>query len=1035
MCSLTSRILGLDPVPDYWFTHPSPNQLKHSLEEARTLLNHLEQAEIQLSVEFSDRLVDLVDEEMLVRYRTDHQNPWRRLGKAYRQDLRILRGQLKDPRKLSLDESLEAVRQAHEIKQQREKWDEIEPNIKGMLGERFQGRKTNWGRVIADLETVRSLREDWREETTSLRGYVGAAEAGRYRLGAGGLFLRELITVEDNGKRRSALSSAHRHILRSLERYRSTADRIGHTPLTDSDLDIADKAETVRRALMPLRRVSEGTIPLFRGLTKPPADFDALTAIIDLGVGLMTIAEEDKRLAPTLSRDFGYFFEGDTTPWARILEALNWTEALLNAANGRISTKLKSHVSNPKPRHEYARRAASVDAAIKNFRQGLGVLDQRFDLASTDWASWDKPRLADLQAWAFDLRNSADGTPAWVVYQDAARSFDQLLGTGSADNIRCLTKRAEDVPGIVKRRIYDCWLEAVYSAESELNRFNRIDHEDIRERFGNLDKLFPAAARRRVRERVFDKYPEQNVTPLQAGQVGILNGELSKKSRHMPVRRLIRRIPDLLQTLKPCFLMSPLAVSQYLPAGPLESDRIEFDAVIFDEASQVLPEDALPAIERGRQVIVVGDRLQLPPTTFFQRSLSDDVGHDDEEDETNDSFEGRESILDVMVGQVGNRIEERYLTVHYRSRSESLIRFSNHAFYEDRLLTFPDPDPSAAAVRDEYLAGAIYDAGGSRTNRDEAERVTDIVFGLMEERPRDESVGVVALSRSQANLIETLIEERRLINRHLDDRFSSDLDERFFVKNLENVQGDERDHMVLSVGYGPTTAGAVPNRFGPINQEGGERRLNVAVTRARQSMTVVHSLRAEDITSTALGARQLRRYLEYVRNPEQALEAAITGVGEPESPFEEAVFATLRERGHRVEAQVGVSGYRLDLAIKSEDGGRFDLGIECDGATTTGRRLRVTVIGSGSRYSKASGGTFIACGRPRGSAIARPRSGRLRVPLIGHGARIRSSISERLAKVHLNCNRRLGPAIPIMRLFGFHGGVTAGSRSRSSFPV
>ena len=199
--------------------------------------------------------------------------------------------------------------------------------------------------------------------------------------------------------------------------------------------------------------------------------------------------------------------------------------------------------------------------------------------------------------------------------------------------------------------------------------------------------------------------------------------------------------------------------------------------------------------------------------------------------------------------------------------------------------------------------------------------------------PDDESIGVVALSRPQAEIIERLIEERRLRNRSLDDRFSDDLPERFFVKNLENVQGDERDHMILSIGYGPTRAGAVPNRFGPLNRDGGERRLNVAVTRARASMTVVHSLRAEDITSQQPGARQLRRYLEYARNPEAAFESEITGTGEPDSPFEEVVLAALRSRGHRVDAQVGVSGYRIDLAIRSEDGLRYDLGIECDGAT------------------------------------------------------------------------------------------------------
>lgn len=931
VCSLTSRILRLDPVPVHWFTHPSHNQLKRSLEEARSLLNHLDQAETQFRVCFSDRLVDLVDEEMLVRYRTDHQSAWRRLGKAYRQDQRIIRGQLIDPRKLALGESLQVVRQAYEIKQQRETWDELEPHMRHLLGERFQGRETNWESALADLETVRSLREAWQGDWTSLRGYIAAAEARRFEVDEA--TLRELITVEADGKRRLNLASAQRHIVRSLDRYRSAAGRLGHKLLTDSDLDIAGTREAVRRSLVPLRRISEATIPLFRCLTKPLADFAALTQIINRCIELMAIVDEDKRLAPALATDFGHFFEGQTTSWEGILAALDWTAMFLDATNGRVSQKLECHVCRPQPGYEYTERAKSVDALIKNFSQELGVLDQRFDLASTSWDSWEQPSFTDLETWVLDLRNHANDAPAWITYKDAVSSFNEFLGAGSATKIRCLTEHAKDVPGIVERRICDVWLEAVYSTEPELNRFNRVDHEDIRDRFKNLDEHFPVAARRRVRERVFAKYPEQNVTPLQAGQVGILNGELSKKRRHMPVRRLIRRIPDLLQTLKPCFLMSPLAVSQYLPAGPLESDRVEFDAVIFDEASQVLPEDALPAIERGRQVIVVGDRLQLPPTTFFQRSLGYDVDHDDDEDETSDSFEGRESILDVMVGQVGNSIEERYLSVHYRSRSESLIRFSNHAFYEDRLLTFPDPDTSVVAVQDVFLPEATYDAGGSRTNREEAERVADIVFDLMQTKPREESIGVVALSRSQANLIETLIEERRLINRHLDDRFSGDLDERFFVKNLENVQGDERDHMVLSVGYGPTTAGAVPNRFGPINQEGGERRLNVAVTRARQSMIVVHSLRAEDIRSGSTGARQLRRYLEYVRNPDQALEATVSGVGEPESPFEEAVLAALRERGHRVEAQVGVSGYRIDLGIRSEDGERFDLGVECDGAT------------------------------------------------------------------------------------------------------
>ena len=226
------------------------------------------------------------------------------------------------------------------------------------------------------------------------------------------------------------------------------------------------------------------------------------------------------------------------------------------------------------------------------------------------------------------------------------------------------------------------------AAEPELGEFNRVDHEEVRARFRELDEHFPTAARQRVRELAFRGYPEQHATPLQAGQLGLLTGELSKRSRQMSVRRLIARAPNVLQALKPCFLMSPLAVSQYLPFGPLESDHLAFDVVIFDEASQVLPEDAIPAIERARQVIVVGDRRQLPPTTFFQGGIGDDDDDlDDDDDTPADAFEGRESILDVMVGQVGPGIAERYLSVHYRSRLRE-----PHSLLQPRLLRQPAAD-------------------------------------------------------------------------------------------------------------------------------------------------------------------------------------------------------------------------------------------------------------------------------------------------------------------------------------------------------
>ena len=405
-----------------------------------------------------------------------------------------------------------------------------------------------------------------------------------------------------------------------------------------------------------------------------------------------------------------------------------------------------------------------------------------------------------------------------------------------------------------------------------------------------------------------------------------------KKRRQMPVRRLLEKVPTLIRAFKPCFLMSPLAVSQFLP---LTSGS--FDAVIFDEASQVFPEDAVPSIVRSHQTVIVGDRKQLPPTNFFRRAEGD--GDNEDEWKEEDSFVGMESVLDVMVSMVGSgRVGEQYLRVHYRSKSESLIQFSNHKFYGERpLIVFPDPRPArvSKALRSVHVTDGVYEPG-KRINVVEAERVVDIIFVLMDRYGDSQSIGVVALSRAQSDYIQERIDMRRDSARHLDGCFSDELTEPFFVKNLENVQGDERDHVILAIGYGPLVEGGpTPNRFGPINREGGGRRLNVAISRARRTMTLVHSMRASDVTSETDGARLLKAYIEYAASPVDffAREVQMNPHGETESPFEESVIAALRERGFRVESQVGVAGYRVDIGVLSEDGSRYVLGVECDGYT------------------------------------------------------------------------------------------------------
>lgn len=489
------------------------------------------------------------------------------------------------------------------------------------------------------------------------------------------------------------------------------------------------------------------------------------------------------------------------------------------------------------------------------------------------------------------------------------------------------------------------WLDAVLASEPELGRFRGLDHERAIQKFRLLDREMMALAGKVARARLSAQLPQQRATSVASSELGILQREIIKKSRHLPVRQLLLRIPNLLPRLVPCLLMSPLSVAQFLSAGfPIA------DLVVFDEASQIPVWDAVGALGRGHSAVIVGDSKQLPPTAFFQRA---DAG-DDDEPRDDSVVEELESVLDECNAA---GLERLYLRWHYRSRHESLIAFSNHHYYDNRLLTFPSPDATREhrGVQLRYVPG-IYDRAKSQQNLIEAEAlVAEVCARLMDPERSRQSLGIVTFSSSQQHLIEDLLDRERSKEPGLDRFFTND--QPVFVKNLENVQGDERDVMLFSIGYGPDAAGKVWVNFGPLNQRGGERRLNVAITRARQELLVFTSMRPEQIDLrrvNSLGARHLLTFLDYAARGPQAIAEAIAldpnrGV---ESPFERVVRDALVQRGYELHEQVGCSGYRIDLAVVDPRApGRYLLGIECDGATyhaaATARdrdRLRQSVL-------------------------------------------------------------------------------------------
>ena len=512
---------------------------------------------------------------------------------------------------------------------------------------------------------------------------------------------------------------------------------------------------------------------------------------------------------------------------------------------------------------------------------------------------------------------------AWCAWR---KVWEQAVTFGLAPLVAGIENGAVATGGV--RRAFETnysrwWLNAVVDNEPVIRTFVAAEHEKRIGDFRALEAHYTALTRAWVRAVLCSDLPKQD-SVTRNSEWGVLRHEMNKKKRHMPLRELMTSIPTALTKLTPCLLMSPLSIAQYLSA-----DANAFDVVVFDEASQIPVWDAVGAIARGKQVVMVGDPKQLPPTNFFDRAESSA----DEEDVEGDL----ESILDECLGA---NLPTMNLSWHYRSRHESLIAFSNHRYYGGSLVTFPSPVTEDRAVSFHHVKG-VYEKGGARINKPEAKAVVADIVGRLKSSGFRESkltIGVVTFNSEQQALIEDLLDEERRRDPSIEPYFAEVELEPLFVKNLESVQGDERDIMYFSITYGPDLTGAVSMNFGPMNREGGERRLNVAITRARHELRVFSSLKAEqmDLARTqALGVRDLKHFLEFAeRGPRALAEATRGSVGDFESPFEEAVASALARKGWDLHTQIGASAFRVDLAVVHPDArGTYLTGIECDGAT------------------------------------------------------------------------------------------------------
>lgn len=610
---------------------------------------------------------------------------------------------------------------------------------------------------------------------------------------------------------------------------------------------------------------------------------------------------------------FGALWNGENSDWRNLSEIATWV-----SANSDIRL-LAARASDPRVTAERAMLADRTgEEFVRSFAELLGYLKadslQLFGNAEMREVSLTAV-TAKLEEWI----ENEEQLSKYAAYN--GRALDAAnAGLGAVvDRIEDGRVSTADVVPYFEMAFYEAVLRDQHEADHELARFDGEVHSRLVSEFADLDRNRMRLSRLEVVRAHHRKIP-----PVSGmGPVGILRGEMARRRNHMPIRQLMQRASPAIQALKPVFMMSPLSVAQFLPPGVLE-----FDLLVMDEASQIQPVDALGAVARARQVVVVGDERQLPPTRFFARMTSDGSEDDDEQDGA------QVSDIESVLGLFSARgLPERMLRWHYRSRHQSLIAVSNSQFYDSKLFIVPSPYTQEASMglRFHHVPGGVFE---DSVNKVEAKVVAESIIRHALETPHL-SLGVAAFSIKQRREIQDQLELLRRLNPQTEAFFHAHPSEPFFVKNLENVQGDERDVIVISVAYGKNSQGYMSMRFGPLGAEGGERRLNVLISRAKRRCEVYASITDEDIDldrAKGKGVFAFKLFLHYARTGRISMSARADRA--MDSVFEEQVMAALQEKGYQVHPQVGIAGFFIDLAIADGDvPGRYLIGIECDGAS------------------------------------------------------------------------------------------------------
>ncbi|TBZ41638.1 DUF3320 domain-containing protein [Rhizobium leguminosarum bv. viciae] len=812
----------------------------------------------------------------------------------------------------------------------------------------FKFLSGDWRKAKAVLRTIMS--ETSPDEIVRLLDLLQKGKAARTAIKDGDSLGRGAFGADWRGEKSDPQPLENLVLwMRSL-RGVGTEARLIASRLTDK-ASVATRCEQVRASLDEARKLvfalwselGDGTTPLFQGAAGPdeviltqasavlkelatadravgeltrtvPADNGVRIALLEL----LATAQERRRSvegASELGRNaFGNLWNGPGSDWMQLAAVYDWI-----SRNGDIRM-LASQLTD---RSYIAARARVAVSDGERFRS------QFEDILAFLQADTEVLFGAESVAEA-SLSSVGERVARWIENDEQLSKFAAYNGrAGDAANlgVGLVVERLQDgrvstaqVIPYLEMAFYEAILRHQHSQDPDLARFDGEVHSRLVGEFASLDRNRMRLSRLEVVKAHHRSIP--SVSGL--GPVGILRGEMARRRNHMPIRQLMQKASVAIQALKPVFMMSPLSIAQFLPPGVLE-----FDMLVMDEASQIQPVDALGAVARAKQVVVVGDERQLPPTKFFSKMTSG--SSDDDDEQSGAQVSDIESILGLFSAR---GLPEKMLRWHYRSRHQSLIAVSNSQFYDNKLFIVPSPYTQEAGMglRFNHVSGGTFEDG---VNRVEAKAVAEAVIRHALNSP-GQSLGVAAFSIKQRREIQDQVELLRRLNPQTEEFFHSHPHEPFFIKNLENVQGDERDVILISVAYakGPTGA-PMSMRFGPLGAEGGERRLNVLISRAKRRCEVYASITDEDIDlerGRGKGVFAFKLFLHFARTGRLSMNQRTDR--QMDSVFEEQVMAALQERGYQVHPQVGIAGFFIDLAVADEAvPGRYLLGIECDGAS------------------------------------------------------------------------------------------------------